>query len=116
MKRRKGTSERNAAPPRISLHAARRLRQRGLREGDLDRVRASGEEFSEGYLLSKRAIGEKVAELKGEIQRLERLRDVVLIEQDDTFVTVYRANHRRCRRILNGGATRRHMYEGGATQ
>jgi len=98
------------AAPRISFHARQRLRQRGLREADLDRMRTSGEEFSDGYLMSNRAISERVASLKGEIQRLERLKGVTLIEEDNTLVTVYRADRKRCRRILNNGAARRRKH------
>lgn len=88
--------------PRVSHHTQQRLRQRGLREADLDRLRQYGEVFNDGYLMSKRAIGEHITQLKSEIQRLEHLKGVVLIEQDNTLVTVYRTNRRRQRRILGG--------------
>jgi hypothetical protein len=98
------TSERaisQVEAPRISIHAGQRLRQRGLQESDLERIRSSGEEFSEGYLMSDRAIRERVSMLKREIQRLERLKGAVLIEQGNTLVTVYRADRKRCCRILS---------------
>jgi hypothetical protein len=97
--------------PLPSLHALSRLRQRGLREADLDRLQRHGEEFDDGYLMSNRTIDEHITQLKSEIQRLERLKGVVLIEQDNTLVTVYRSNRRRQRRILGGRARHIHSYK-----
>jgi len=91
--------------PRVSMHAQRRIRQRGLKEADLGRLQRFGEEVEEGYLMTDRKLDECIAGLKSEIQRLERLRGLVLIEQGDTLVTLYRSDRRRQRRLL-GGAVR----------
>jgi hypothetical protein len=93
--------------PRVSLHAQRRIRQRGLKEADLSRLQRFGEEMNDGYLMTDRTINSWIAELKSEIQRLERLRGLVLIEQDNNVVTVYRSSRHREHRILSGQA--RHM-------
>ena len=103
------------AMPRTSRHAGRRLRQRGLREADLDRLQRYGEEFDDGYLMSNRTIDASITELKAEIQRLERLKGVVLIEQDNTVITVYRSDRRRQRRILSSW-TRHMQNDEGRTQ
>ena len=108
----KTTVEVHKGMPSASLHALRRLRQRGLREADLERLKRHGEEFDEGYLMSKRTIDEHITRLKWEIQRLERLKGVVLIEQDNTLVTVYRSSRRRQRRILGGRLRTIHNKEG----
>lgn len=88
---------------KMSTHAIQRIRQRGLCEDDIGLICEAGEEFGDGYLMSARAVSERIGRLKAEIQRLERLRGVVLIEQEDTFVTAYRANRKRCKRILKYG-------------
>jgi len=86
----------------VSFHAQQRLRQRGFQDADLDRMRRYGEAFDDGFLMSNRSIDEHIKELKSEIQHLERLKDTVLIEQDNTIVTIYRSDRRRQRRILRG--------------
>jgi hypothetical protein len=86
----------------VSFHAQQRLRQRGFRESDLDRMRRYWEVFDDGFLMSNRSIDEHIKELKSEIQHLERLKNTVLIEQDNTVVTVYRSDRRRRRQILRG--------------
>jgi hypothetical protein len=88
--------------PQISFHAQQRLRQRGFREADLDRVRRYGEDSDDGFVMSNQSINEHIKQLKSEIQHLERLKDAVLIEQGNTIVTVYRSNSRRKRRTLRG--------------
>ncbi|MBA1444849.1 MAG: hypothetical protein M3H12_14810 [Chromatiales bacterium] len=111
MKTNDGVCDYIDAVPRISFHAQQRLRQRGLREADLERMRQCGEEFSDGYLMSDRAISERVSVLKAEIQHLERLKGIVIIEQDDTLVTVYRSDRKRRRRILSNGNSRRRKHK-----
>lgn len=112
MSKAKTTPEHNEGMPRTSRHALRRIRQRGLRETDLDRLERHGEEFDDGYLMSNRRIDQCITQLKSEIQRLERLKGVVLIEQDNTLVTVYRSNRRRQRQILSGRVRHIHRHKG----
>lgn len=102
-----------ASKPKASKHIKKRVRQRGLCEKDFDVISQAGEEFQDGYLMSTRAVSERIGRLKAEIQRLERLRGIVLIEQEDTFVTVYRADRKRCKRILGYGQSQIAVKQGG---
>lgn len=96
---------------RMSTHAIQRIRQRGLCEDDIGLICEAGEEFGDGYLMSARAVSKRVGQLKAEIQRLERLRGIVLIEQDDTLVTAYRADRKRCKRILKHGISQQNGHK-----
>ncbi|WP_275096189.1 hypothetical protein [Sedimenticola hydrogenitrophicus] len=87
----------------MSMHIQQRLRQRGVKEDDLALVCDVGETFSDGYMMTKRAVSEEISRLKAEIQRLEKLKGVMVIEQRNTLVTVYRPNHTKCRLVLEHG-------------
>jgi hypothetical protein len=92
--------------PRPSQHFEQRAQQRGLRCKDMEVICRVGEEFGDGYYMSGRAVGERIRKLKAEIQQLERLRGVVVIEQQDTYVTTYRADKRRSKRIMKYGKSK----------
>lgn len=83
---------------KISNHAQIRLRQRGIpmqvvtvlmEYGILRRVPGATK-----YYLDKRAIDERIHELKREIEQVERLKNVSLIVADDdgSIITVQRAS------------------------
>jgi hypothetical protein len=90
----------------MSAHIQQRLRQRGVKHEDLALVCGVGEPFSDGYLMTKRAVTEEIGRLKAEIQRLEKLKGLMVIEQQRTLVTVYRPSRTRSRRLLRHGRTR----------
>ena len=89
--------------PRLSQHFEQRAQQRGLRGKDMEVICRVGEEFGDGYYMSGRAVSERIRKLKAEIQQLERLRGVVVIEQEDTYITAYRADKKRSKRIMKYG-------------
>ena len=86
---------------RITVHAESRLRQRGLSRWDLELILTHGEAISDGYVMSRIAIDNRTAELKSELARIERLRDVTVIEDSGDVITLYRADKRRLRKLRN---------------
>jgi len=91
----------------FSDHADQRLHQRGLRPCDLDLILTYGEWVEDGCLLSGRAIHNARRALRhqgerGALQRMDHLRNVTVILEGNTVVTVYRADARRLRRLRAG--------------
>jgi hypothetical protein len=85
---------------RLSRHAAARIRQRGLTESDVELIRKTGESVEDGYVMSNRAVEQRLHELQREINRIERLRGVALIEGESQVITVYRADSARIRKLF----------------
>jgi hypothetical protein len=91
----------------VSLHAFQRSKQRGLSLKGLDLVLAFGEAVEDGYVMTQSALEEarhtlRQAGRKRELQSLDHLRDVVVIEENGVLITAYRADKKRCRRLLAG--------------
>lgn len=89
-------------PMPLSIHAAARIRQRGLKEDDLALIRQAGEAVADGFLMSNKAIDTRKRLLMREIECLERLRGVALIESTSCVVTIYRTDKKRTRRLRHG--------------
>jgi len=91
----------------FSCHADRRLHQRGLRPHDLDLILTFGEWVADGCLLTEKAVSNARRTLRqlgnrDALQRVDHLRNVTVIVQGNTVVTVYRADARRVRRLRAG--------------
>ena len=93
--------------PKMTRHAAARIRQRGLTDSDLKLIRAVGEPVEDGFVMTNRAIDLQIQKIRSEVTRIERLRGVALIECADTVITVYRADKKRVRRLLAAESIRR---------
>ncbi len=92
---------------RMSYHAIRRASQRGLKLIDISLVLDFGEQVEDGFLMSDKAIADARKVLKTqnrnkEQQRLDHLRDVVVVEENNTIVTTYRADKKRRGRLRAG--------------
>lgn len=85
----------------LSAHAQCRLRQRGLSKGDVDLILNYGEMVADGYVVSQVAIERARAELKSKLSRLERLKNVAVVEDLGEVITVYRADKKRLRKLRN---------------
>lgn len=79
----------------FTAHAATHLRQRGLSEHDVELVRRIGEPVHDGFLMTRRALRQREAELKRELQQLARLADLMVIEVDGAVITQFYAERRR---------------------
>jgi hypothetical protein len=86
---------------RFSQHAAARIRQRGLTERDVELIRKAGELVDDGYVMTNRAVEQRLHELREEMSRIERLRGAALIERGSVVITVYRADSARIRKLCS---------------
>ncbi len=92
---------------RISKHADARCRQRGLTSGAIALVMEFGEVVDDGYVMSLKVLGPARKALQAqkrvrESQQLDHLRNITVIDMDNTLVTVYRADKTRLRRLRRG--------------
>jgi hypothetical protein len=88
-------------------HVTQRMNQRGKRAKSIRILLEYGEEVENGFLMTKKAfqnaskiLSEK--NLKQDIQVLEKLKGWVLIVEDLTLITVYKASRRRVKRLKDG--------------
>ena len=88
----------------LSLHAEARMRQRGLRDGDIRLLLDAATQVApDAYLLTHADAAREIARLKRKIQRLERLRGVKVVVAGETIVTCYRSCRNDQRRTLRRG-------------
>ena len=89
----------------FSRHAARRVRQRGLRDRDVELVLDHGTPVAgDGVILLNRDAEREITRRKKEIQALDRLRGCKVVLSDGTIVTCY---HREGNRVMKIGRKRR---------
>lgn len=91
----------------ISQHANARCRQRGLTSASLALVMEFGEGVDDGYVMTAKVMRAarkalSIQRRRKEIQQLDHLRDVAVIDVDNTILTVYRADKKRIRRLKAG--------------
>ena len=89
---------------KLSLHAKLRMAQRSTRSEDLDLMRLHATAVDAGYVMRDRDVREAVGELRERINRLERLRNRVLIVDAGLVVTTYHGDRAKQKRLLAGGA------------
>ena len=95
---------------RLTLHARQRASQRGLTFADLDLVMEFGELVEDGYLMSTKAQNKARKALKKQggsevckaLQRLDHLRNVMVVEEGGLMITTYRADKKRIYRLRSG--------------
>lgn len=85
----------------LSEHARRRMQQRATSLTDIEEIMVQGTRVRDGYLLRKRDVNKAISRLKGEIKRLERLKNRAVISIGETVITVYPASKRGQKRLLN---------------
>ena len=83
----------------LSLHADRRIRQRGIRKQDVALVVEFGMAVQDGYVLRGRDAARAIGELKRTIARLERLAGTFVAVREDTVLSVYRPGKHRRRKL-----------------
>lgn len=92
---------------RLTRHAAARLRQRGMRERDIELLLENGTMFGEDVcFLSMRDADRAIRKRKREIQALERLRNRKVVIAQDTIVTCYLSGARDRKRFYRRGRER----------
>ncbi len=84
-----------------SNHAGQRIRQRGIRERDVDLLLICGTQIDEAsILLSDKDAGREIERRKHEIQALERLRGCKVVIIEGVVVTCYHAHAKHLKKML----------------
>ena len=87
----------------LSRHAEKRMRQRGLRNSDIDLISRCGSLIGEDLFLSRKDAAREIRRRKQEIQALERLSGTKLAFADETIVTCYQSRQSDQKRMLRKG-------------
>ena len=86
----------------LTANVKKRVRQRGMREGDVDVIVACGTLIGgETYVLRSNDVAREIERRKHEIARLERLRNRRVVVVDGTAVTCCRVHKRGWRELRN---------------
>ena len=91
----------------LTNHAEERLRQRGLRERDVDFVLHHGTPTDNAVVLTKKDAGAAIAEHRRQIAQLERLRGTAVFTQDAAILTLFRPTSEQMRKLLRRAQPRR---------
>lgn len=88
----------------LSAHAETRMRQRGLRDADLDLVLDCATQVApDAYMLTRADTQREINRRRHEIQCLERLSGCKVVVEGPTVVTCYHAHRQEQRRTLRKG-------------
>ena len=110
-------TRRMAPAQELTHHAQQRMRQRGLRDPDIQLVLECGTQAPHGrVMLRDRDVDREITECKRRIQRLEKLRRVVVVCEDSSVVTCYHAHGPAGRRTLRGDNGRRGRRGGASSR
>jgi hypothetical protein len=99
---RKTMQTQHVTTPALSWHCQTRIRQRGLTEEDIELVVTWGEVVDDGYVVTNKVLEACHSMAGAKARRLERLSGVAVIEINGVFVTAYRADKWRIRRLRRG--------------
>ena len=90
--------------PTYSQHSLMRIRQRGLREADIQPILEAGTSVDEdSVLLLQRDVDREIRKLKKKIATLERLKGCrVVLGAMENVITVYRPSRKTEKRLLRG--------------
>lgn len=92
----------------ITAHAEARMRQRGLRDADIELIIATASQVApDAYLLTRADAEREIARRKLEIQQIERLRDCKIVVAGGTVVTCYPSRPKDQKRTLRKGRDKR---------
>ena len=91
----------------LTSHAGERLRQRGLRERDVDFVLLHGTPTDNAVVLTKKDVGAAIAEHRRQIAQLERLRGTAVFTRDAAVLTLFRPTPEQMRKLLRRAQPRR---------
>ena len=85
----------------LSLHAERRMRQRGIPEANIDFVVKCGTPLDDGaFFLSQADVYREINLRKQEIQLLEKLKNCKVVVRGDAVLTAYRPTGKKLKRTL----------------
>ncbi len=87
---------------RLTRHAECRIRQRGIRERDVDLVLTHGTSTPDAVMLTNTDVAETIADCKRFISDLERLRGTAVFVEGEQVLSVYRPKRAKARRMIRG--------------
>jgi hypothetical protein len=88
----------------VTCHAAIRMRQRGLRDADLQLILSSATQIApDAYLLTRADSAREITRRKREIQQLERLNGCKVVVDGGTVLTCYYSSDRDQRMTIRKG-------------
>ena len=85
----------------LTRHAQSRVRQRGVREADLDLIYRFGTEVADGVVLRQEDVIAVEQEVKLLVNRLHTLKGRFIAVHGDTVLTTYKPSRGQLRRRLN---------------
>ncbi len=86
--------------PRISHHSEVRMQQRAIRPSDLAFLESHATAVGDGYMLTNKHVQSIEDEASKNVACARRLRGVYVVLADDCILTVYRADRRKVRKLL----------------
>ncbi len=86
--------------PKITRHADKRMRQRGLSEEDVALIIEFGTETPQGFLLREKDVAELERQMKQRLQTLHRLVGKHVVADGDTVITAFHTTEKQMRRLL----------------
>lgn len=84
----------------LSNHALSRIRQRGLKEADVDLVLRYGTDARDGVILRQQDAQRRIAEIKREMTALSRLTGTFVVTKANHVITAYRPSKKKRREQL----------------
>jgi hypothetical protein len=85
----------------FTKHARVRIRQRGLREGDVEFILNHGTDTGDGAILADKDARRVIAEAKKQIDMAERLRNKRVVADGDEIITVFHADSHQAHELLH---------------
>ncbi len=88
----------------MSIHAEKRLNQRGIRDDDIDFIIASASQVApDAYIVTREDASREIARYKRRIQQIERLKGCKLVVEDGVIVTCMHARKSEQKRTMRKG-------------
>ena len=87
----------------LTRHAEKRMRQRGLRNSDIDLINQCASLIGGDLFLSRKDVARAIHRRKQEIQALERLSGTKVALAGETIVTCYQSRQSDQKRMLRKG-------------
>jgi hypothetical protein len=85
----------------LTGHAAARLRQRGLRDRDVDFILRHGTDTGDGAILAGKDVQRLIKDAKRIIDNAQRLKNKRVVALGGTVITVFHADRRQQHELLH---------------
>ena len=86
---------------KLSRHGEIRFSQRGVRPADLDLIIEYASEVDDGLLIMRRDVQRIEADMKKQLDRIQKLEGKYIVIRDDTIVTAFHLRNRQSKTLLS---------------